>query len=117
MRTTTSVPFAAPTEKPQPADSERSPNAELQPPLLAGPEPVEETDATAVELEPSAHLPAVESADEPESRFKNDTMARLWQDAADPETGADAIAKLRARQQLRTEERGGGWQRFRRSRS
>jgi hypothetical protein len=57
----------------------------------------------------------VDSPEEPESRFKNDTMARLWQDAPDRDTGADAIAKLRA--QLQAEKHGGTRQRFRRGNS
>jgi hypothetical protein len=54
----------------------------------------------------------VESPNEPERRFTDDRIARLWENAQDRETGADAIAAMRARQQLEAEKRGGGWHRF-----
>ena len=64
----------------------------------------------------SPRLVPVGSQEQPESRFAKDTMARLWKNAQDRETGAEAIAALRARRQLeleaKTEKRAGNWQRF-----
>jgi hypothetical protein len=64
----------------------------------------------------SPRLVAVGSQEQPESRFAKDTMARLWQDAQDRETGADAVAAVRARRQqeleAKTVKRSGHWARF-----
>jgi hypothetical protein len=54
--------------------------------------------------------------EQPESSFANDAMTRLWQNAQDRETGAEAVEAIRARRQQEleavTERQGGGWQRF-----
>lgn len=64
----------------------------------------------------SPRLVPVESQEQPESRFANDKMARLWKDAQDRETGAEAVAAIRARRQqeleVKSEKRAGSWQRF-----
>lgn len=64
----------------------------------------------------SPRLVPVDSQEQPESRFAKDTMARLWKNAQDRETGAEAIVAIRARRQqeleAKTEKRAGTWQRF-----
>jgi hypothetical protein len=64
----------------------------------------------------SPRLVAVGSQEEPESRFANDAMAQLWQDAQDRETGADAVEAIRARRQqeleAKTVKRSGHWARL-----
>jgi hypothetical protein len=65
----------------------------------------------------SPRLVPVESSASPESRFNKDAMARLWQNAQDRETGAEAVEEIRARRKrLESEARkpGGLRQRFRR---
>jgi hypothetical protein len=54
-----------------------------------------------------------------ESSYANDAMTRLWRNADDRETGAEAVEALRARRQAQREadsqKQGGGW-RLRRAR-
>ena len=44
-------------------------------------------------------LVAVERQDKSASSFANNAMTRLWQDAQDRETGAEAVQAIRARRQ------------------
>ena len=64
----------------------------------------------------SSHLVPGGSQEQPESRFAKDAMARLWMDAQDRETGADAVEAIRARRQqeleAKAEKRSGHWLRF-----
>jgi hypothetical protein len=52
---------------------------------------------------------------EPQSSLADDPMTRLWQDAEERETGADAVEAIRARrrQAAETEEKSGFWHRKR----
>jgi hypothetical protein len=62
----------------------------------------------------------VGNPDQPESSFANDAMTRLWRNAQDRETGAEAVAAIRARQQQQLEAEGqkhGSRRHFRRGRS
>jgi hypothetical protein len=69
----------------------------------------------------SPRLVATDSEEQPESRFAKDTMARLWKNAQDRETGAEAVEAIRARRRQEREagasDQGGRWQRFIRGRS
>jgi hypothetical protein len=47
----------------------------------------------------SPRLVAVENSNDSESTFKNDPVARLWANAQDRETGAEAVVAIRARRQ------------------
>ena len=62
----------------------------------------------------------VERQEQPDSSFGNDAMTRLWRNAPDRETGAEAVEAIRARRQeerdSKTEKHGGRWL-FRRGRS
>jgi hypothetical protein len=64
--------------------------------------------------------PADKSTDQSESSYANNAMTRLWRNAEDRETGAEAVEAIRARRQAERESDsknpGGGW-RFRRTRS
>jgi hypothetical protein len=51
----------------------------------------------------SPRLAAVGNPDQPASSFANDPMTRLWRDAQDRETGAEAVAAIRARRQQQLE--------------
>jgi hypothetical protein len=69
----------------------------------------------------SPRLVVTDSQEQPESRFAKDTMARLWKNAQDRETGAEAVEAIRARWQQEREasaaKHGGRLQRFIRGRS
>jgi hypothetical protein len=69
----------------------------------------------------SPRLVATDSEEQPESRFAKDTMARLWKNAQDRETGAEAVEAIRARRRQEREasaaNQGGRLQRFIRGRS
>jgi hypothetical protein len=64
----------------------------------------------------SPRLVALDPSDDHDSRFANDAMVRLWQNAQDRDTGAEAVEALRARQRQEREakEKQGGRWRFRR---
>jgi hypothetical protein len=64
-------------------------------------------------------LVAEEGSERGESRFANDAMARLWQNAQDRETGAEAVAAIRAGRlepETVAKGQGGRWLRFLRGR-
>ena len=46
-----------------------------------------------------ADVETVEREKQPDSSFGNDAMTRLWRDAPDRETGAEAVEAIRARRQ------------------
>jgi Skp family chaperone for outer membrane proteins len=54
--------------------------------------------------------------DQPESSFATNPMTRLWQNAQDRETGAEAVEAIRARRQqeleAKSKKRAGRLQRF-----
>jgi len=65
----------------------------------------------------SPRLVAVDGQEQPAaSAFKNDAMTRLWKNAQDRETGAEAVVAIRARHQndveAKTEKNAGRLQRF-----
>jgi uncharacterized protein YbjQ (UPF0145 family) len=65
----------------------------------------------------SPRLVSVDSQEQPAaSTFKNNAMARLWENAQDRETGAEAVVAIRARHQndveAKTEKHAGRLQRF-----
>jgi len=47
----------------------------------------------------SPRLVAVDGQKQPESSYANNAMTRLWQNAQDRETGAEAVVAIRARRQ------------------
>jgi uncharacterized protein YbjQ (UPF0145 family) len=47
----------------------------------------------------SPRLAAVDTPEQPHSSFANNAMTRLWQNAPDRETGAEAVVAIRARRQ------------------
>jgi hypothetical protein len=47
----------------------------------------------------SPRLVAVDGQKQPESSYANNAMTRLWQNAQDRETGAEAVLAIRARRQ------------------
>lgn len=51
----------------------------------------------------SPRLVAVDSSDQPQSSYANNAMTRLWQNAPDRETGAEAVEAIRARRQQERE--------------
>lgn len=65
-------------------------------------------------------LKPVKRQEQPDSSFGNDAMTRLWRNAPDRQTGADAVEAIRARRQEERDsktEKQGGRRLFRRRRS
>lgn len=62
-------------------------------------------DAEAGSQEPPPSIPLPGDA-QPQSNFADHPMTRLWQDADDRETGAEAIEALRARRQHEAQTKG-----------